>query len=308
MLDQPLAIFRGEDGSPTAILDRCPHRGAPLSAGRVEEGCIRCPYHGWRLDVAGACVEIPGLPKAPAGGWPGVKHFHTREMHGLIWIRMDPEGESKPVISAGLSDRERFSTVVWTAEAEGELLDVLENFLDATHTHYVHSGLIRRRDGDRRPVTARVRMEPGKVEARYLGEGKQTGFISRLFERERTESVGRFLLPSIAELEYRSKRGAELLITAYLTPESDTRQRIHAVIGLRRGRAPGWLKHWLIAPFFRKALRQDLQILKRVRRSLDGSENREFRSTELDFMRPAIRRLLHDPAPPIEEREVVLWL
>ena len=66
---EPVAVrLLGEDwvlarveGSLVAFVDRCPHRLAPLSAGRVESGGLRCGYHGWMYDTTGACVEIPAL-------------------------------------------------------------------------------------------------------------------------------------------------------------------------------------------------------------------------------------------------------
>ncbi len=56
----PMVIFRGDDGV-GALVDRCPHRNAPLSAGRVVGATVQCGYHGWRFDPAGRCQEVPGL-------------------------------------------------------------------------------------------------------------------------------------------------------------------------------------------------------------------------------------------------------
>src|SRR5690242_16574149 len=61
----PLAVFRTGDGRPAALEDRCPHRNAPLTAGRVRSGQLECAYHGWRYDGGGACVAVPGLPAPP---------------------------------------------------------------------------------------------------------------------------------------------------------------------------------------------------------------------------------------------------
>src|SRR4051812_28500631 len=61
----PLVLFRGEGGRPGALEDRCPHRNAPLTAGRVKQGHLECAYHGWRFDQAGRCRAVPGLPGEP---------------------------------------------------------------------------------------------------------------------------------------------------------------------------------------------------------------------------------------------------
>ena len=59
-LEQPIVIYRGESGKLIALDNRCCHRGAPLSLGRIEGDCIRCMYHGMKYDVDGVVIEIPG--------------------------------------------------------------------------------------------------------------------------------------------------------------------------------------------------------------------------------------------------------
>jgi phenylpropionate dioxygenase-like ring-hydroxylating dioxygenase large terminal subunit len=59
VLDRSLALFLDGGGAPAALVDRCPHRSARLSDGRVRDGIVECLYHGWRFDRRGSCVEIP---------------------------------------------------------------------------------------------------------------------------------------------------------------------------------------------------------------------------------------------------------
>lgn len=62
VLGQDLVLFRDEGGR-WGLLDRdCPHRGADLAFGRLEEGGLRCPFHGWKFDAAGRCLETPAEP------------------------------------------------------------------------------------------------------------------------------------------------------------------------------------------------------------------------------------------------------
>ena len=61
----PLVTFRDSTGQSVALLDRCAHRNAPLSAGRVINGNIRCHYHGWEFDGGGTCKAVPGLCGEP---------------------------------------------------------------------------------------------------------------------------------------------------------------------------------------------------------------------------------------------------
>lgn len=57
----PLVVFRGPAGHAAVTHDRCPHRHAPLSGGRVDQGELVCPYHGWRFDTNGGCTRVPGM-------------------------------------------------------------------------------------------------------------------------------------------------------------------------------------------------------------------------------------------------------
>ncbi len=91
MLGEPVLIGRGRDGVAFAMRDICPHRGVPLSAGRVlADNTVECPYHGWRFRGDGVCAAIPSL----VGGETieasniRVKSYPVREQDGLIWVYM----------------------------------------------------------------------------------------------------------------------------------------------------------------------------------------------------------------------------
>src|SRR5437870_4768094 len=66
-LDERVVLFRTSSGGPAALADRCPHRFAPLSRGKVIDGVVQCPYHGMRFDGSGTCVAIPGQDSIPPG-------------------------------------------------------------------------------------------------------------------------------------------------------------------------------------------------------------------------------------------------
>src|SRR5438067_7297493 len=91
ILSEELVLFRDEEGQPGLLGLHCPHRGADLSYGRLEDGGLRCLYHGWLYDRAGRCLEQPG---EPAGST-----FHDRIRHtaypcveaaGLIFAYLGP--------------------------------------------------------------------------------------------------------------------------------------------------------------------------------------------------------------------------
>ena len=60
ILEQPVLLYKGESGRVVALDDRCCHRGAKLSKGRLEGDCVRCMYHGLKFAPDGRCIQIPG--------------------------------------------------------------------------------------------------------------------------------------------------------------------------------------------------------------------------------------------------------
>ena len=65
LLNEHVLLYRGESGKVVAMNDRCPHRGALLSQGRLEGDAVRCMYHGIKFDGTGKCVQIPGQDMIP---------------------------------------------------------------------------------------------------------------------------------------------------------------------------------------------------------------------------------------------------
>src|SRR6187402_3721697 len=70
VLDQELVVFRDGESRAHALINRCCHRGAKLSLGRITDGNLACGYHGWQYDGNGCCVRVPSVPKALAA--PGL--------------------------------------------------------------------------------------------------------------------------------------------------------------------------------------------------------------------------------------------
>ncbi|MEM9907932.1 MAG: aromatic ring-hydroxylating dioxygenase subunit alpha [Cyanobacteria bacterium P01_D01_bin.44] len=93
LLGRELVIYRGESGEPVALDAYCPHMGASLAQGKIEQGQIRCPLHHWKFDQTGACVAVPGavsLPDARVQSWP------TAERYGLVWVWTGEKSSEQP--------------------------------------------------------------------------------------------------------------------------------------------------------------------------------------------------------------------
>ncbi len=303
ILGKPIVIFRtrDEDKSITALEDRCPHRGVNLSQGRLIGNHIQCLYHGWQFGSDGECKKIPGRINSRGSDQSNpikakIYSYPVLEKDGFIWIGFNPKSDTpQPSLPHPIS--QKMDSFVWKTQAVGNLPNVLENFLDGFHTHYVHSGLVRS-DTQRQRVIAEIFAQPDQVECKYRGETRQNGWISRLFEPSRQLTISRFLVPSTAQLDYIGKRGVNFRVTVFLTPVRPSLQMIHTRIETRKGILPNWLKCALLTPFLRKVTHQDLRILKLQNENNQRFGKEDFRSTELDIMRPYIVSLLEGKAPP----------
>lgn len=96
LLGEPIAFGRTKGGEVFALRDVCPHRGVPLSAGRIAGETVECPYHGWRFGADGGCQLIPSLvaDQAIDASKIKVRRYPTVERNGLVWIWMAADERS----------------------------------------------------------------------------------------------------------------------------------------------------------------------------------------------------------------------
>ncbi len=86
VLGENLVAWRGRDGAPQVVRDRCPHRSIKLSVGRVFDGELQCILHGLRFNGAGQCVMVPWEEDdSRKAHWPHVAAYPARELAGYIW-------------------------------------------------------------------------------------------------------------------------------------------------------------------------------------------------------------------------------
>ncbi|HEX6288695.1 MAG TPA: Rieske 2Fe-2S domain-containing protein [Herpetosiphonaceae bacterium] len=298
LLDTHLVLFRGASGHATALLDRCPHRNAPLSRGWVTDGRVVCPYHGWQFDGAGRCQVVPGLCDTPEHRTRQVAAFPVVEHDGFVWVWPLDASPTRAPYHFPLLDAPGYQSLVREYRFEAALPDALENFLDGTHTHFVHSGLIRT-EGRRKRTTAIIRRTPEQVEAEYHDEGRQSGLLSRLFGAGVDVAFGRFIMPAIAQLEYRAGPHTRLLVNLCFTPESSSTLRVFVLATAQVPRALRLIAPTLGGLLLRTVVKQDRAILRLQAENLRRFGGPRYTSTELDVMGPHILRMLRG----IQQRE-----
>jgi vanillate O-demethylase monooxygenase subunit len=168
---EPIVFWRGTDGKPNALEDRCCHRHMPLSDGRLIGDCVECPYHGLQYDASGTCVKIPSQDNVPPQA--RVRAYPLVEKHRMVWIWM---GEPALADPAKIEDFHWLDDPAWRAKPDrldlgGNYLLLVENLLDLTHLQFVHrttlgteaiSGapITTERDGNRIRVTRWIMNSP----------------------------------------------------------------------------------------------------------------------------------------------------
>ncbi len=309
--DTPLVLFRSE-GKPVALLDRCAHRNVPLSVGYVEEERLVCGYHGWAFDAGGQCQNVPALCGKQTGKARRVPHFACIEQQGFIWVYMRPDAEPKNVpFEFPCMDEPGYTTARHQMDFEGTLHATLENILDVPHTAFLHRGLFR--GVKRNQIQVKVRREADRVQAEYIGEPVPTGVIGKLLAPQ-GGTVGhfdRFIMPSVAQVEYRLGEKSRVLISSALTPIRDFKTRLYAVATFRTI-VPGGMLKTIAMPLAKRVLQQDFVMLKAQTATVKHFGGEQYVSTDVDVLGTHILRLLkraergEDPFEDIEELELEL--
>lgn len=305
LFDAPLALARDRTGRVLALEDRCPHRGAPLSAGRMAGDALVCPYHGWSFGADGQCRAMPGAPGEAPLGTVRANAWQVEERDGIVWVSATRQ-RPLPQRMLGLDpSRRRF---LWETTWQAPVIEVQDNFLDALHTHLVHPGLVRR-DAHRQPVTARSRGTADGFLIDYEGADSQSGLLFRLFETPRSLERAAFSGLSVAQLEYRYRSGWAAFITLCFSPETARSTRVFTLLHVENRFAPAWLVRLVVWPFLRKVAMQDRRILGLQSEALARFPGHRHRVTPLDVARPLLEKAWRGESLAGEpERQTTLWI
>lgn len=181
LLNEPLLIWRANDGTLSALADRCPHRSAPLSLGHCNGVSIRCGYHGLRFDPSGACIENPHGAITSALAVPS---FPMVERHHGLWIWMGDRDDADPALIPDLWFVDAATEHSWSkgymhTAAGHKLLE--DNILDLSHADYLHPDTL----GGGALTRTKARID----------EQSQTIFVEWLATNERPMPVFAQLMP-----------------------------------------------------------------------------------------------------------------
>lgn len=140
LLEEDLVLWRVGDRI-HAWRDLCIHRGTRLSLGRIEQGTLICPYHGWTYNEEGRCIRFPAHPNQTPPAKACAKVYQAQERYGWIWVSLgNPTRDVPPFPQWDDAAFHKVHCGPYTYKASGPR--AVENFLDVTHFPFVHQGLL----------------------------------------------------------------------------------------------------------------------------------------------------------------------
>eukprot|EP00898_Chlorokybus_atmophyticus_P009261 jgi/Chlat1/965/Chrsp108S01391 len=238
ILGEPIVLWRDKEGVWRAFKDRCPHRLARLSEGRIDaNGHLQCGYHGWEFEGDGSCAKIPQLaqpsstvlssPRACATSLP------TKEELGLLWLWPDAsskqQAESTPLpLPRAIREGAAKVNYLYMREIYYGFDYLLDNVLDISHLPFAHHGVI----GMQRAMATPIELNVVENEVNgFLGVAKQGPF----------SSSQRFEAPCLWEFRFGPPgKYAPAVLALYAVPMSPGRTRLISLD--TRPNNPSWAK------------------------------------------------------------------
>lgn len=295
LLGESLVVWRpGLGEPPSAAYNECPHRGALLSQGWLDDGCLVCPYHGWRFDETGGCQIIPSQdPALPVPPRARVRSVLAGERYGLVWLCVGMPRADIPVL-AELD--EGYTLIhelkeVWAASAPR----MIDNALDVAHVAFVHRGTVGdpehprlsdfrvERDGERLSFSV-------TLQSRVQGAQQQNTGLSGVVDRTtHAELVQPFVFRGVLEYE----TGLRHVLYKTCSPVDDRHTLIFQFIG--RSDHPSSDRFETIAAVDRAVQAEDRALLEGVNPDFPLDITAELH-TRSDRMTIEYRRILADLA------------
>lgn len=241
-------LFRDNLGQAQCLADRCPHRYAPLSAGRVrDDGTLACPYHGWYFDGQGSGCS-PTIPNLRCQ----TESLQTVERHGYVWIgNRDVSADTIPCIDDPLYKLAGADSTVFNAP----LHVVLDNFSEDEHTPFVHHRL-GWSESEAPLVKFNSTNHPDHIETHYVAPQRSSMILILKGDIFHNDWKTYFDAPRI---EYHlhwtnstgtKRRGLEMFALIYFVPETDTVTRVNSMLFVKY---TGF--RWIMRPWIRAVSR-----------------------------------------------------
>jgi vanillate O-demethylase monooxygenase subunit len=284
LLNEPVVFFRRDDGVPVALEDRCCHRQAPLSLGKLIGNIVQCPYHGLQFDHTGACVKVPSQDRIPSSA--RVRAYPVVERDHWIWIWAGDPAKADPALIEDfhwMDDPDwRFGGSSLHVEAHYQLL--VENLLDTTHLPFLHPTSLGTDDFARSEFE--VTREGDRIKAtRWLMDKPPAPFHKRMGGFADGVNVDRwqiatFAPPSFVKLDVGSaiagtgarqgdrSQGMNMMNLNAITPETDRTAHYFWAQAYNFKLDQRWISD-LVRSQVTKAFLEDMAMIKAQQQNLD---------------------------------------
>ena len=316
ILNEPIAIYRLGDGRLAAMEDRCCHRFAPLSKGRIEGDDLRCMYHGLKFDHTGRCIEIPGQDMIPRTAH--VKTYSAVEKHSWIWVWMGDAARADERLippAVGL-DHPDWTLRSGRLDYEANYVLLNDNLTDFTHLSYVHRDSFGATEAFARTRPTVERLDRGLRIWRWVSDGLREDaptVVHRRAEGDHWQTYD-YLAPGVllmhtaicpAGAAERFGRGppdlsqvnplSENFTSQAVTPMTDRTTRYYFSWGPRSGEGSAAVADAMLE-LAHKAFSEDKEIIEAQQRVIDLDPGRKEVLTSADVgptqMRSVIARLI----------------
>ena len=194
ILDQRLALYRGQDNTVRAMDAFCPHMGADLGNGEVIDNKLRCYFHQWEFNGDGSVHKVPALDEAPCG--LKQQAYPVEEKYGFIWVFSAPEADHSVPVAPGLEESDADALFVKEITLFAHHHVLMAGGIDLNHFATVHN-LDMEFDFD-------VKEEGSEFEWQLEGKLPRTGFKAKL---------GRWLLGDYFRYRMKFSGGSTTAIT-----------------------------------------------------------------------------------------------
>jgi vanillate monooxygenase len=307
--NERIAFYRGEGNRVAAVEDFCPHRGAPLSLGYVNEGKLVCGYHGLEMGCQGKTVHMPGQR---VGGFPAIKAYPVEERYGFIWVW---PGDPAQADAALIPHQDWHDNPEWAFG--GGLYHIacdyrlmIDNLMDLTHETYVHSTSIGQKEIDETPCTTKVEGDT-VITSRFMNDIPAPPFWKAALRSHHLADdvpvdrwqICRFTPPSNVMIEvgvahagmggYDAPDDKKVysIVVDFITPETET--SIHYFWGMARKFRP---QDKALTATIRegqgKIFAEDLEMLERQQKNLLDNPKRRLLKLNIDAGGVQSRRII----------------
>lgn len=303
---EAMVIYRNAAGSVVALEDFCPHRGAPLSLGRVVDGQLVCGYHGLAMGCDGKTVSMPGQR---VRGFPAIRAFPAIERYGFIWV-WPGAGVPTPLHPLHWAESPDWAYGGGRYHIQCDYRLMVDNLMDLTHETYVHATSIGQKEIDEAPVNTKVNGDE-VVTSRFMDKVHAPPFWrmalrgNGLPEDQLVDrwQVCRFTPPSHVMIEVGvalaghggydadPQHKVSALVVDFITPETDTSH--HYFWGMARNFKP---QDSALTDTIRegqgKIFSEDMEMLERQQRNLLTHPERKLLALNIDAGGVQSRRVI----------------